>query len=230
MVLKVASIDSSDLGGVGSMISRSPSLRIMASSPGSSNSRGILTAWFLPFLKSFTCRSGAIPTSLAYDKAYAAYACFASTSSICNSRSIKFDGWHEMIFFDRFSSSTAYSVDSLRMHERRSATNLSAFETCNTTVLVGVVAITLEWETGVLQRLSLSSTSGVEHRLLDRFRPIAYSTAPGTPLVADNKNGLSAVRKSSTTIHDTPTDILTAALVAPEDPPPSFVKHDDFSS
>src|SRR5271157_210459 len=69
-VRKVASTASSDLGGVGSTISRSPSLRIMASSPGSSNSRGILTAWFLPFLKSFTCRSGAISTSLAYAKAY----------------------------------------------------------------------------------------------------------------------------------------------------------------
>jgi thiol-disulfide isomerase/thioredoxin len=47
-------------------------------------------------------------------------------------------------------------------------------------VLVGVVAITLGWDTGVLRRLSLSSTSGVEQRLLDRFRPVAYSTAPGT--------------------------------------------------
>jgi hypothetical protein len=39
------------------MISRSPSFRMMASFPGSSNSRGIRAAWFLPFLNSFTCRS-----------------------------------------------------------------------------------------------------------------------------------------------------------------------------
>src|SRR5262245_4376748 len=46
-----------DFGGVRSMINRSPFLRMMASFPGSSNSRGIRTAWFLPFLNSFTCCS-----------------------------------------------------------------------------------------------------------------------------------------------------------------------------
>lgn len=46
-----------DLGEAGSIISHYPSLRIKASSPGSSNSREILTAWFRPFLKSLTCRS-----------------------------------------------------------------------------------------------------------------------------------------------------------------------------
>jgi hypothetical protein len=40
----------------GSMISRSPSLRMTASRPGSSNSRGMQTAWFRPFLKSLTRR------------------------------------------------------------------------------------------------------------------------------------------------------------------------------
>ena len=44
-------------------------------------------------------------------------------------------------------------------------------------VLVGVVAIALGWDTGVLRRLSLSSTSGVEQKLLDRFRPVAYAKA-----------------------------------------------------
>jgi cytochrome c biogenesis protein CcdA/thiol-disulfide isomerase/thioredoxin len=44
-------------------------------------------------------------------------------------------------------------------------------------VLVGVVAITLGWDTGILRRLSLSSTSGVEQELLDRFRPVAYAKA-----------------------------------------------------
>jgi cytochrome c biogenesis protein CcdA/thiol-disulfide isomerase/thioredoxin len=44
-------------------------------------------------------------------------------------------------------------------------------------VLVGVVAIALGWDTGILRRLSLSSTSGIEQQLLDRFRPVAYAKA-----------------------------------------------------
>jgi cytochrome c biogenesis protein CcdA/thiol-disulfide isomerase/thioredoxin len=44
-------------------------------------------------------------------------------------------------------------------------------------VLVGVVAIALGWDTGILRRLSVSSTSGVEQELLDRFRPVAYARA-----------------------------------------------------
>ena len=44
-------------------------------------------------------------------------------------------------------------------------------------VLVGVVAIALGWDTGILRRLSLSSTSGVEQKLLDRFHPVAYAKA-----------------------------------------------------
>src|SRR5208283_2443643 len=55
-----ASTASRDLGGAGSMISRFPSLRMIASSPGSSNSRGMRTAWLRPFLNSLTCRSGFI--------------------------------------------------------------------------------------------------------------------------------------------------------------------------
>jgi cytochrome c biogenesis protein CcdA/thiol-disulfide isomerase/thioredoxin len=42
-------------------------------------------------------------------------------------------------------------------------------------VLVGVVAIAFGWDTGLLRRLSLSSTSGLEQSLLDRFRPVAYA-------------------------------------------------------
>ena len=38
-------------------------------------------------------------------------------------------------------------------------------------VLVGVVAIAMGWDTGVLRRLSLSSTSGIEQKLVDRFHP-----------------------------------------------------------
>jgi cytochrome c biogenesis protein CcdA/thiol-disulfide isomerase/thioredoxin len=44
-------------------------------------------------------------------------------------------------------------------------------------VLVGVVAIALGWDTGILRRLSLSSTSGVEQKLIDRFRPVASAKA-----------------------------------------------------
>jgi len=44
-------------------------------------------------------------------------------------------------------------------------------------VLVGVIAIALGWDTGILRRLSLSSTSGIEQHLLDRFRPVAYAKA-----------------------------------------------------
>jgi cytochrome c biogenesis protein CcdA/thiol-disulfide isomerase/thioredoxin len=42
-------------------------------------------------------------------------------------------------------------------------------------VLVGVVAIAFGWDTGVLQRVSLASTSGLEQRLVDRFRPAAFA-------------------------------------------------------
>jgi cytochrome c biogenesis protein CcdA/thiol-disulfide isomerase/thioredoxin len=42
-------------------------------------------------------------------------------------------------------------------------------------VLVGVVAIASGWDTGILQRVSLASTSGIEQRLVDRFRPVAYA-------------------------------------------------------
>ncbi len=44
-------------------------------------------------------------------------------------------------------------------------------------VLIGVVAIAFGWDTGVLRRLSLSSTSGVEQKLLDRFQPVAFPKA-----------------------------------------------------
>jgi cytochrome c biogenesis protein CcdA/thiol-disulfide isomerase/thioredoxin len=42
-------------------------------------------------------------------------------------------------------------------------------------VLVGVVAIASGWDTGVLRRVSLASTAGLEQRLVDRFRPVAYA-------------------------------------------------------
>src|SRR3984957_5011359 len=42
-------------------------------------------------------------------------------------------------------------------------------------VLIGVVAIAFGWDTGILRRLSLSSTSGIEQTLLDRFRPVAQA-------------------------------------------------------
>ena len=51
---RVASRESSERGGATSMISLVPSRKISASSPGSSSSRGIRTAWFLPLRKSLT--------------------------------------------------------------------------------------------------------------------------------------------------------------------------------
>ena len=47
----------SEGAATGSMMMREPSLRMMASSPGSSNSRGIRTAWLRPFLNNLTWRS-----------------------------------------------------------------------------------------------------------------------------------------------------------------------------
>jgi len=47
-------------------------------------------------------------------------------------------------------------------------------------VLAGVVAIAFGWDTGILRRLSLSSTSGVEQTLLNRFHPIAYARGSET--------------------------------------------------
>lgn len=42
-------------------------------------------------------------------------------------------------------------------------------------VLVGVVAIASGWDTGILRRVSLASTAGLEQRLVNRFRPVAYA-------------------------------------------------------
>lgn len=44
-------------------------------------------------------------------------------------------------------------------------------------VLVGVVAIASGWDTGILQRVSLASTAGLEQRLVDRLRPVALTHA-----------------------------------------------------
>jgi cytochrome c biogenesis protein CcdA/thiol-disulfide isomerase/thioredoxin len=44
-------------------------------------------------------------------------------------------------------------------------------------VLVGVVAIALGWDTGILRRLSLSSTSDIEQKLIDRLRPVTFAKA-----------------------------------------------------
>jgi cytochrome c biogenesis protein CcdA/thiol-disulfide isomerase/thioredoxin len=46
-------------------------------------------------------------------------------------------------------------------------------------VLVGVVAISFGWDTGVLRRLSLTSTSGIEQKLVDKFHPVAYAKMDG---------------------------------------------------
>jgi thiol-disulfide isomerase/thioredoxin len=46
---------------------------------------------------------------------------------------------------------------------------------------VGVVAIASGWDTGVLRRVSLASTAGLEQRLVDRFRPITSARADAAP-------------------------------------------------
>jgi cytochrome c biogenesis protein CcdA/thiol-disulfide isomerase/thioredoxin len=48
-------------------------------------------------------------------------------------------------------------------------------------VLVGVVAIAFGWDTGILRRISLASTAGLEQRLVDRFRPVAYAHENAAP-------------------------------------------------
>jgi cytochrome c biogenesis protein CcdA len=49
-------------------------------------------------------------------------------------------------------------------------------------VLLGVVAIAAGWDSGILRRLSLASTSGIEQGLVDRLKPV--TEAPGAALPA----------------------------------------------
>jgi cytochrome c biogenesis protein CcdA/thiol-disulfide isomerase/thioredoxin len=42
-------------------------------------------------------------------------------------------------------------------------------------VLAGAVAVIFGWDTGILRRLSLAGTSGLEQRLVVRFHPVAYA-------------------------------------------------------
>jgi cytochrome c biogenesis protein CcdA/thiol-disulfide isomerase/thioredoxin len=58
-------------------------------------------------------------------------------------------------------------------------------------VLVGVVAISFGWDTGILRRLSLTSTSGIEQKLVDRFHPVAYAKMSGGD-AADNSEAAAA--------------------------------------
>lgn len=51
-------------------------------------------------------------------------------------------------------------------------------------VLVAVAAIAFGWDTGVLTRLSLASTTHLEQSLIDRFDPRASSAAKALPVVA----------------------------------------------
>jgi cytochrome c biogenesis protein CcdA/thiol-disulfide isomerase/thioredoxin len=48
-------------------------------------------------------------------------------------------------------------------------------------VLLGVVTIASGWDTGILKRVSLASTSGLEQRLVDRLRPVAYAHGSAPP-------------------------------------------------
>jgi cytochrome c biogenesis protein CcdA/thiol-disulfide isomerase/thioredoxin len=44
-------------------------------------------------------------------------------------------------------------------------------------VLAGVIAIAFGWDQGILQRISLASTSGIEQSLIDRVRPSTHAQA-----------------------------------------------------
>jgi cytochrome c biogenesis protein CcdA/thiol-disulfide isomerase/thioredoxin len=48
-------------------------------------------------------------------------------------------------------------------------------------VLIGVVAIAAGWDTGILRRLSLASTSGIEQGLVDRLRPVTEAEGAALP-------------------------------------------------
>ena len=52
-------------------------------------------------------------------------------------------------------------------------------------VLIGVVAIASGWDTGVLRRISLASTSGIEQGLIDRFHPVAHANSNDLAAGAD---------------------------------------------
>ena len=56
-------------------------------------------------------------------------------------------------------------------------------------VLCGVLAVVFGWDTGILRRLSLSGTSGLEQHLLDRFHPVAYAGANVAEQVSLGKEG-----------------------------------------
>src|SRR5271170_1074899 len=57
-------------------------------------------------------------------------------------------------------------------------------------VLVGVVAIASGWDTGILRRVSLASTAGLEQRLVDRLRPVSLTHA-SEPVAATDQVQLS---------------------------------------
>ena len=52
-------------------------------------------------------------------------------------------------------------------------------------VLVGVVAIAMGWDTGILRRLSLASTAGLEQRLVDGVRPTGSKPGAVTVVAPD---------------------------------------------
>jgi cytochrome c biogenesis protein CcdA/thiol-disulfide isomerase/thioredoxin len=53
-------------------------------------------------------------------------------------------------------------------------------------VLAGVVAVAFDLDRGILTRLSLSSTSNLEQRLVDRFHPQTPPTVSNEPMMAPN--------------------------------------------
>jgi len=56
-------------------------------------------------------------------------------------------------------------------------------------VLLGVVAIASGWDTGLLTRVSLASTSSVEQKLVDRFRPASSRSANDAVMASSSASG-----------------------------------------
>jgi hypothetical protein len=48
-------------------------------------------------------------------------------------------------------------------------------------VLLGVVAIAAGWDSGILRRLSLASTSGIEQSFVDRLQPVTEAEGAALP-------------------------------------------------
>jgi cytochrome c biogenesis protein CcdA/thiol-disulfide isomerase/thioredoxin len=63
-------------------------------------------------------------------------------------------------------------------------------------VLFGVVAIAFGWDTGILRRVSLASTSSIEQRLVDRVEPVS-SAAPAMTATTQGGSAMTAMTQAA---------------------------------